>query len=241
MKWSKIHVAVAFLLFASILLSGCVSSGTDNTVHTVPDESVMPSQPTSLEVSYEYVEKDGKHGYTFTLDWKYDASNTDGFIVYRDDKKIDTFTVENPNFVDDDILPFGTYSYYVVAYNEYGISSPSDVAVINVSASETPSDSVPKDPTNLWASICSGGIEDGKSILSVELGWNDCSDNEDGFLIFRNGELIMVVPENTTEQVDENFFVDSHVFGYQVIAYNVNGISNPTNIAEVYWGLSHMG
>ncbi|MEO0899872.1 MAG: T9SS type A sorting domain-containing protein [Bacteroidota bacterium] len=79
-------------------------------------------------------------------------------------------------------------------------------------------------PTNL--------IADNGTALIVPLTWTDNSNNETGFEVFRDGQLIATLPANTTSYVDDS---SVYVFGtpiaYQVRAFNATLTSAFSNTA----------
>jgi hypothetical protein len=64
----------------------------------------------------------------------------------------------------------------------------------------------------------------------VTLVWNDVADNEAGFFIYRNGELIQTLGPNTTTFTDH---IGEGQFRYGVEAFNEVG---PSERAEVDYG-----
>ncbi len=92
----------------------------------------------------------------------------------------------------------------------------------------TPTLSLPAAPTDLkpdrivcWYTKARGKVE---YIIEFHLSWRDRSNNEDGFRIYRDGNLIAEVPANTTKLVDM-FTVNwgNKPFFYYVVAYNSAG------------------
>jgi len=65
----------------------------------------------------------------------------------------------------------------------------------------------------------------------VLLTWQDNSDDEDGFIIVRDGSTIAIVPSNQTSYLDEGLS-PSTTYVYQVKAYNSAGESGYSNQAQ---------
>lgn len=90
----------------------------------------------------------------------------------------------------------------------------------------------PKSPKKLQARL--GGKGDR---MQVRLNWQDKSNNEDGFHVYRADDggsavLLTDVGENVTEHIDTS--VESgHTYVYVVTAFNSAGESGPSNEATV--------
>jgi len=63
------------------------------------------------------------------------------------------------------------------------------------------------------------------------LAWQDMSNNEDGFRIYRDGNLVAEVPANKTDVIDELTARNNRAHYYYVVAYNVVGESKSEPIA----------
>ncbi len=80
--------------------------------------------------------------------------------------------------------------------------------------------SVPGRPGNLhYTYECSGGS------VSVVLSWNDSSDNEKGFHVYRFDQLIADLPPNSTTYTDSTPVLSGSTLQYNVTAYNDAGES----------------
>jgi hypothetical protein len=79
----------------------------------------------------------------------------------------------------------------------------------------------PAPPSNLNAS-CNA------SQSGINLSWSDNSNDEQGFEIYRNGSYLTSVGANTTSYTDYSISCDVN-YCYEVVAYNSNGNSNPSN------------
>lgn len=76
---------------------------------------------------------------------------------------------------------------------------------------------LPRAPTNLIAKQVSA--------TQVKMAWKDNSNNENGFLIYRDGEIIEELPENHTEYVDKGRRPATN-YCYEIQAYNQAGKSD---------------
>jgi hypothetical protein len=84
---------------------------------------------------------------------------------------------------------------------------------------------VPAKPTFLrWPFYCTYN-SDGSYTLTVQLGWTDASNNENGFRIYRSGAQIAELPANTTTFNETVTVPGSTVIVYGVQAYNDAGAS----------------
>lgn len=100
-------------------------------------------------------------------------------------------------------------------------------------SSVTPPPTATKAPPNApsfqsWDYLCEfNGVN---NTLTVQLTWTDKSNNETGFRLFRNGELVADLPADSTSYTDK-FDIDSgELVGYRLDAYNSTGAeSDSTN------------
>jgi fibronectin type 3 domain-containing protein len=105
------------------------------------------------------------------------------------------------------------YSWHVKARNSYGESNWSATWTFFIR---------PGAPTNLSASV--------GSCSQVNLSWSDNSGNEDGYKVYRNGNLIASLGSNVTSYQDTGLTA-STVYSYTVKAYRGSIESNPSNTA----------
>jgi len=66
----------------------------------------------------------------------------------------------------------------------------------------------------------------------VSLSWSDTSDNEDSFLIYRDGVQVASLSKNSTSYVDSNV-EKSTTYSYKVYAKNSTGISDSSNTVSI--------
>ena len=85
-----------------------------------------------------------------------------------------------------------------------------------------PPPAAPAAPSGLWAQA--------GSQTEMNLGWVDNSGNEDGFKIYRDGQLIKTLGGNRTRWLDTGLHCGT-TYQYYVTAYNGNGESAASNIA----------
>ena len=134
----------------------------------LPDLKLAPAAPSDLRAAV-------KSSTEVVLSWQDNSSNESGFVIER---KISGDTFSQIGNVGSDVTSYNsyrlvsgtTYVYRVKAYNSAGDSEYSDEAVITL----TPS-APPEAPTGLRAMATSP--------TSVNLLWEDNSNNEDGFKI----------------------------------------------------------
>jgi hypothetical protein len=64
--------------------------------------------------------------------------------------------------------------------------------------------------------------------MEVTFTWKDNADNETGYRILRNGEMIAELPENSTQFFDRMVLPSGQSATYQIEAYNPIGVSRST-------------
>jgi hypothetical protein len=128
------------------------------------------------------------------------------------------------------IMVPGTYEYIystVGGMNSSGVNYTSDVVKMNVTVIVKPR--VPNAPSNLV--VNSGGSN------ALKLNWLDNSNNEQGFVIERTTNLginfaeIARVSAGTTSYIN-SALTNKQIYYYKIYAYNVNGTSPYSNIAN---------
>lgn len=116
----------------------------------------------------------------------------------------------------------GTYSYTITAVDAQGNESPPAGPV-------TPSQNIPLAPAGLTATT--------QSDTEILLAWQDASDNEQGFEVFRslsaNADFVKVATTlvNATSYLDENLETNTQYF-YQVRAVGTDGNSGFTPVVN---------
>lgn len=160
------------------------------------------------------------------LKWRDNSNNEMGFLIYRRTgttgpfEGLDAIGPNSTTYKDNEVVTNTIYTYYIVAYNNYGRSlGSSEVTVTSL-----------KDklmaPTNLQAIALSAN--------KVNLIWEDNSANETGFNIMRRMSSSgvwqsagMVPPNTTTLTLDSLKPNNEYVF--YVMAYNNAGESKKSN------------
>jgi len=166
--------------------------------------TVMPTPPSNLKL----VVKDSR---TIELTWSDNSNNETGFKIFRNGVLIATVGANVTKYTDTGLIPGATYTYEVRATNNIGDSLPA-------TATATTEGEPPSAPTNLMA------ISVGSK--SIQLTWSDNSNNETGFKIFRDNELVATVPANTTTYTDTGL-IKGKTYYYEVRATNNKGDSDP--------------
>ncbi|MFW6140821.1 MAG: fibronectin type III domain-containing protein [Acidobacteriota bacterium] len=141
------------------------------------------------------------------LSWTDNSDNEDGFKIERDGTVIDTIGAEATFYSDTGLFENTTYTYRVGAYNSAGTSWSGEASA------KTPECSTELSaPSNLTAK------QPGRA-PKVILEWNDNSDNEDGFKVYRDDlGLIATLGSNTTSYED-NSISSGETYNYHVCAY----------------------
>ncbi|MBB6462513.1 fibronectin type III domain-containing protein [Flammeovirga kamogawensis] len=195
-----------------------VKSGDDFFTETV-EVSTFPNVPhgvTSLTVQEKVAGR-------VELDWTDDTDDEEGYMIYR--KIIGTkdstliATVDNSvySLVDNTAAPETLYRYYVISYVGSSTVNPLSAQIETKAVNA----SLPNFPINLIAS---------NDINGVMLTWEDMSDNELGFEIFRrlknDTELKSIGTVNENMTVFRDDIADINLcYEYTVAAYNATGYS----------------
>ncbi len=139
-----------------------------------------------------------------TLEWS-DVEGESGYEIFRNGELIHTTEANVTSYTDNNLTAGEDYTYEIKAINDAGESEaagPVEVktkeAVVELSA-----------PVNLAFTNVTP--------TSVTLTWEDTSDNETGFKIIRNGELIYTTEANATSYTDDNLTAGES-YEYEVIA-----------------------
>lgn len=130
-----------------------------------------------------------------------------------------------------DIVGFYPPNYWVVSTKdgdcwlsgEFTTPVGSFSAVPTVTAPPTPLGGAPDAatfPKNGWTFYCYSGQAD------ITLSWNDNANNEAGYRILRNGEVITELPANSTYFAETISLLSGQNVRYQIQAYNEVGSVN---------------
>ena len=98
-------------------------------------------------------------------------------------------------------------------------------AVPTVTVPPTPEGGIPAAPAflkeNGWTFFCK---PDGST--DITLSWSDKADNETGYRVLRNGDLIAELPANSTFYSETITLLSGQSVGYQIQAYNEIGAAS---------------
>ncbi len=190
----------------------------------VAAQGTAPAVPTTLKATATAYN-------TVKLTWVDKSSNETDFEIYRKASTdpayviIKTTAANAVTFIDSSVSPSTAYSYKILAVNTYGQSAFTAVS----SATTKALPAKPTAPTTLAGTVLSSN--------QIRLTWNDKSNNETGFEIWRsvsnntNFILLKTLGSNATTQVT---YIDSGLYAnvtyyYQVRAFGVGGYTAYTN------------
>ncbi len=184
---------------------GGESSATEGLSVTTPvDVSTAPASLSSEVLSPTEVK----------LTWRDNSDTEAGFRVYRNGNQIAELDPNTTSYVDTGLVGGTNYNYRISSFNEAGESDLSSGISVN-----TPAE-IPAGPGRLDTET--------ESPTEIRLSWQDNSDNEEGFRIYRNGNRVATVGANTTSYVHKNLESETR-YCYQVVAFNSSGESKETN------------
>jgi fibronectin type 3 domain-containing protein len=194
--------------------TGSRESGNSNEASATPYDD-PPAAPTCLSANAPACDQ-------VDLAWSDNSNNETSFKIERGTdginfSQIDTVGADVTAYSDTTVAESTAYYYRVRASNAFGDSAYSNTA--NVTTPACPSNP-PAAPSNLKLKGKRG---------RVELDWNDNSNDEDGFRIYRGlsaGSLSLVhtTAPNTTEYVDTGL-ANKTTYYYKVCSFNANGES----------------
>ena len=104
---------------------------------------------------------------------------------------------------------------------EFATPTGNFAAVPTVTAPPTPEGLKPEAPTfskNGWTFYCYG-----PGSADIALTWNDKANNETGYRVFRNNELVIEMPANSTNFAEIIALNSGQTVSYQIQAYNEIG------------------
>jgi FtsP/CotA-like multicopper oxidase with cupredoxin domain/fibronectin type 3 domain-containing protein len=206
-----------------------VGDSQPSNVIAVTTPATIPARPTNLRttsVAYNLV----------NLAWN-DASNNEtafylergissgGTWVYT---RIATLPANTTTYGDSTVAPSTQYRYRLQAANSAGASSFTSVLSVTTPAGPNP---VPIAPSNLIATAQASG-----TARSISLQWNDNSNNETGFRVYRSLDqvtwtLIATTGANVRTYINTGLARNTTYY-YRVAAYNAVGTSTQSNMAS---------
>ena len=194
-------------------------------------EDTTPSEPLTPPAAPSVLSATAVSMTQIDLAWADNADNESGFRIFRCTGSgcsgfAQVGEINSPDatsFGDSGLTAGVTYRYQVRTFNGAGQSAPSNTA-------EATTPSIPTAPTGLNGTAVSPS--------QIDLAWNDNSDNEDGFRIFRCegsgcGGFAQVgqVGADVTAFADNGLHADT-LYRYRVLAFNVTGESSFSNDSQ---------
>ncbi|MBN1786238.1 MAG: fibronectin type III domain-containing protein, partial [Candidatus Methanofastidiosa archaeon] len=201
----------------------CLNEVEESIQYNIPEEVIV--DPPTLVIAKGIFELDGVT--------PHDGSSS-YLVMWYPDNMADSYTIQESHTEDFAIItnefitvgtrkkftnmPDGTYYYRVMGCNDAGCTAWSDTmaAIVGVLID------APNTPTNLTATTLSES--------SILLDWNDISDNEEGFKLYRNGAEIADIPADSVSYVDTGLACSTS-YTYILRAYNASGLSPVSNMA----------
>ncbi|MBI5808820.1 MAG: fibronectin type III domain-containing protein [Ignavibacteriales bacterium] len=172
------------------------------------------------------------------LNWKDNSNNENGFKLERHDPggmdyyQFDEVASNTTSYTVSGLEAGKKYLFRMKAFNNSTVSDYSNIIEVLIPNQEL------KAPSNLIAKVDEKGF--------INLFWNDNSNDESGFIIYRQDEQSLNIKENNkvigsyfvpidTVPANTNKYLDNKTefgkkYSYQVIAYNQSGISKPTQL-----------
>jgi hypothetical protein len=148
------------------------------TINVIDQSTEIPNAPTDLIST-------GTTNTSIDLSWTDNSTNETGFVICQDGKIVKTVAANQTSVTIDGLKEGKEYKFKIKAKNEAGCSSSSN----SIKVTTDNSASAPVAPTNLKVVA--------KSKTCVRLTWEDNADNENGYKIYQDGDLIKTVAANT--------------------------------------------
>ncbi len=174
---------------------------------TVTTKDTVPTSPASLSAT-DITSSSVK------LIWSDRSNNESGFKIYKDGNSLTTVGAGTTSYTVTSLNPNTSYNFEVRAYNSVGESSGIAILV-------TTKDTIPQKPSNVQATPLSS--------TSIKLTWNDEANNETGYRIYRDGNLIYITGPNV-ESYTDTFLSPNHSYTYEIKATNLAGDSEGVTV-----------
>ncbi len=215
--------------YAYRLVAQLDNDGTGNPCYSSPSNvatatiisTTPPVAPSGLTATPDPVSR------TVELSWTDNSDNETGFRIQRQfnggawDTAYDEVSANTTEYTDPNTTP-GTYNYRIEAYNDFGQTQSTETPCILVD--------IPLAPSGLTATS-------NPAAGTIELNWTDNSSSETGFVVQRyvEGEpwntSYAMLTANITSYTDSELALNT-TYTYQVLAFNPNGYSSPSNEAS---------
>ncbi|MEW6181570.1 MAG: multicopper oxidase domain-containing protein [Bacillota bacterium] len=164
------------------------------------------------------------------LAWQDNATTEDGFRIERrtgaspEYVEIAVLPAGGTNYTDSGLAPATSFTYRICGYNAAGKSGYSN------EATAVTLNTIPAAPSNLVATEEAG--------RRIRLTWTDNATNELGFIVERSLIFDFAFKPIAQTVRDVTQFLDTRVYRginhyYRVRAYNVLGISSPSNVTVI--------
>ncbi len=151
------------------------------------------------------------------VDWIDTAFNENGFQIIRNDQVIGTVPANTITYTDTSASPTGPTCYRVAALTDQGPAVSEQACLGGGGGTAAPSA-----PTNLRVIVLAPN-------QGVQLNWTDTSNNEAGFQILRDDQLIDTVGTNVTTYVDSKWSPAAPSC-YRVVAFNNVGTATSPRV-----------
>ncbi len=174
-----------------------------------PTATDTPTPVPDVSINFNADRYEITQGECTTLRWRVENAET----VLLDGSAV---SLENAR----DVCPSQSTTYQLTASSEAGEQSAQ--LTIEVQAPAQPP--VPPQNVNIEDRVCTSAE------YTVTIGWDDVAENEDGYRVYRDGELIVELEANTESYQDEP--PGSGPYTYAVEAHNSTGSSQQVTVEE---------
>ena len=170
------------------------------------------------------------------LSWEDTSDGESGFLLYRNYtgewELAAALDADITSYTDENLLPDTTYYYVLFAYRDETASTESNIVEVTTPGSaEEPVEAAPQPPAAPEALTAQA-----QNPTEVILTWQDKSDNEEGFLIYRTSsgdwELAATLGPGSASYTDRTVQPNTKYY-YVVYAYVGEIPSKESNMAEI--------